>query len=217
MNDIGKGWRPLRQTATGSLLAERENELRSALRVRDPGLVAARTGGSFHEIGPDGGEFNIPIWGNVCILSFPELVGYGNRGDRLSEFQQTMLLYYLVTADGAPLTGKWVSLADLPDGRIYSSAFQGYTGNEIVKAFGMNLDLFTSACLRAGGKPVDFGSASFIFQALPRLPLMLTYWLGDEDFPSSCKVLFDESACHYVPIDACALLGSMLTQKVIRS
>jgi hypothetical protein len=44
---------------------------------------------------------------------------------------------------------------------------------------------------------------------------MLTYWLGDEDFPSSCKVLFDESASHYLPIDACAILGGMLTRKII--
>jgi len=56
-----------------------------------------------------------------------------------------------------------------------------------------------------------------VFQALPRVPLMLTYWLGDEDFPSSCKVLFDESASHYFPIDACAILGSMLTGRVIRA
>jgi len=59
------------------------------------------------------------------------------------------------------------------------------------------------------------GSASFIFQALPNVHLMVTYWLGDEDFPSSCKILFDETAIHYLPIDACAILGSMLTRKVI--
>ncbi|MDL1911699.1 DUF3786 domain-containing protein, partial [Chloroflexi bacterium CFX6] len=53
------------------------------------------------------------------------------------------------------------------------------------------------------------------FQPLPRVPLMTTYWLGDEDFPSSCKILFDESATHYLPIDACAILGSMLTRKII--
>jgi hypothetical protein len=59
------------------------------------------------------------------------------------------------------------------------------------------------------------GSASSIFQALPRVPLMVTYWLGDEDFPSSCKILFDECARHYLPIDACAVLGGMLARKLI--
>ncbi|NJC95606.1 MAG: DUF3786 domain-containing protein, partial [Anaerolineae bacterium] len=63
----------------------------------------------------------------------------------------------------------------------------------------------------------EWGSASFVFQALPRLPLMVTYWLGDEDFPSACKIMFDESASHYLPIDACAILGGMVAKKIIHS
>ena len=46
---------------------------------------------------------------------------------------------------------------------------------------------------------------------------MVTYWLGDEDFPSSCKILFDESASHYLPIDGCAILGSMLVRRLLHS
>jgi hypothetical protein len=65
-----------------------------------------------------------------------------------------------------------------------------------------------------GGIPADVGSASYVVWALPRLPLLVTYWLGDEDFPSSCKILFDSSATHYLPIDGCAIAGSMLTGKL---
>jgi hypothetical protein len=177
-------------------------------------LVAARSGSSWLTPGPNRGELHIPFWGDVCIFSFPELTGSINH-NLLPDFQQALLLYYLVTADGAPLTGRWVSFADLPDGRMYNTAFQGYSGDEIVKRFGLDLEGFKSACSKAGGEPVDAGSASFVFQALPKVPLMLTYWLGDEDFPSSCRILFDESASHYLPIDACAILGGTLTRKII--
>jgi hypothetical protein len=200
-----------------SQLTDRLHQLRSTLQVQDPSLVAARSGISHPTVGPDRVELQIPIWGDVCILPFPELTGCNSRGEPLPDFQQALLLYYLVTADGAPLTGRWVSFADLPDGRMYDTAFQGYSGDEIVKRFGSDLDPFKSACSKAGGNFVEIGSASFIFQVLPRVPLMATYWLGDEDFPSSCKILFDESASHYLPIDACAILGSMLTRKLIRS
>lgn len=196
-------------------MADRAAELRSTLRVRDPSLVAVRSASSWLTLGPGRGELHIPFFGNVCILSFPELKGCDNRDDPLPDFQQALLLYYLVTADGAPLTGRWVSFADLPDGRMYNAAFQGYSGDEIAKKFGVDLDAFKAACSKIGGKPVEVGSASFAFQPLPRVPLMTTYWLGDEDFPSSCKILFDESATHYLPIDACAILGSMLTRKII--
>ena len=217
MSDLRKDWKPPRTPTSAEQLAGRVDELKSTLRVQDPGLVAVRSGSSYLTLGPGRGELHVPLWGRVCILCWPELTGCNEKDDRLPDFQLAMLLYYLLTADGASLTGKWVSFADLPDGRTYNAAFQGYTGDEVVKAFGLDLDGFKSACSRAGGKPVEVGSASFVFQALPRVPLMLTYWLGDEDFPSSCRILFDESVSHYLPIDACAILGSTLTGRVIRA
>ena len=214
MTAFTKDWKPSRSNEADMQLAERVDELRASLRLLDPELVAALSGVSWLTLGPRRGELHVPMWGNVCVLSFPELLGYNCKDEHLSDFQQALFMYYLLTADGASLTGKWVSFADLPDGRMYNVAFQGYSGDEIVKTFGFDLDGFKSACLKAGGELVDIGSASFVFQALPRVPLMLTYWLGDEDFPSSCKVLFDESASHYLPIDACAILGSKLTRRL---
>ena len=217
MTTFGRNWKPSRSDAADVQFAARLDELRLALRLLDPELVAVRSAVSYLILGPNRGELHIPFWGTTCIFSFPELIGYDNRDEPLSDFQQAMFLYHLITADGTPLTNKWVSFADLPDGRMYNAAFQGYSGNEVVKTFGFDLGGFKNACLKVGGELVDLGSASFVFQALPRVPLMLTYWLGDEDFPSSCKVLFDESASHYLPIDACAILGSMLTGKIIRT
>lgn len=217
MPDTGWNWRSSAQPSSAMQLADRVNELRSALRFQVPELVAARSGASYLTLGPNRGELHVPLWGDMCIFSSPELVGYSCHDDHLSDFQQALLLYYFLTANDAPLTNKWISFVDLPGGRMYNAAFQGYSGDKIVKAFGFDLERFKSACLKMNGKSVDLGSASFVFQALPRVPLMLTYWLGDEDFPSSCKILFDESACHYLPIDACAILGSTLTQKISRS
>lgn len=217
MATFGKDWKPSRSEQVDAQFAARVDELRSTLRFQDPGLIAARSAVSYLTLGPNRGELHIPFWEDVCILPYPELNGYKNCDEQLPDFLQALLLYYLNTADGTPLTGKGVSFADLPDGRMYNAAFQGYSGDEIVKAFGFDLDAFKSACLKVRGKPVELGSASFTFQALPRVPLMLTYWLGDEDFPSSCKILFDKSACHYLPIDACAILGSMLVRKLSHS
>ncbi|MBI5352320.1 MAG: DUF3786 domain-containing protein [Chloroflexi bacterium] len=194
------------------LMAEKADGLRTALRDRDPKLVAARSGSFYLTVDPEHGEFRIPFWNVEHILPFPDLIS-----ESLSTFQQTMLFYYLLTADGTPPSGKWVSFADLPDGRMYNAAFQGYTGNELVKLFGNSLDAFRHACEKCGGIYEKIGDASFIFQALPRIPLMVTYWLGDDEFPSSCKILFDSSASHYLPIDGCALLGSELTSRIMKA
>ena len=194
------------------MLAEQADGLRAALRDRDPVLVAGRSGSDYLAHDPARGEFRIPFWGVEHILPFPEL-----HTESLSSFHQTLLFHYLLTADGAPAGGRWVSFADLPDGRMYVRAFQGYTGDEAVRLFGTSLEPFTHACLACGGVFTEIGNASYVFQALPRVPLMVTYWLGDDEFPSSCKILFDSSAAHYLPIDGCALLGNDLISRIMKA
>ena len=63
---------------------------------------------------------------------------------------------------------------------------------------------------------MEVGNASYKFIALPKVPLAVVFWCGDEDFPPSCKILFDSSVSKFLPTDACAILGSMLTQKILK-
>ena len=122
MTNFGQGWRPSR--LENSSLTERMDELRSTLQFRDPGLVAARSGVSHLTFGPDRGEFYIPFFGKAITLTWLNLTGYSDADDELPPIIQALLLYYLLTADGTALTGKWVSFADLPDGRMYNAAFK---------------------------------------------------------------------------------------------
>ena len=214
MANFGQGWSPSRYENLPSQITGRIHELRSMLQLRTPSLIAAQSSISYVTSGQDRGEFQIPFLGNTFSLTWPDLTAYSNTRDKLPPIFQALLLYYLATADGTTLTGKWVSFADLPNGRIYNAAYQGYSGDEIVKAFGLDLPAFRSACLTLNGSPLEIGSASFVVQTLPVLPMLVTYWLGDEDFPSSCKILFDSSATHYMPIDGCAIAGSMLAKKL---
>jgi hypothetical protein len=198
-------------------LATRVDELRAALQQIPFNLLTERTGASYQVIGPGRGEFRLSLFDSPVILTFPGLVGIDTKDDELPLPVQAVLAYYFYTSDGAPLTGQWISFADLPDGRMYNSAFQGYSGDELVKAFGWDVDGFKLVCERCGGTVTSVGDAAFIFYALPRLPLLVNYWCGDEDFPSSCKILFDSSVSHYLPTDVCAILGSMLTRKIIKN
>lgn len=195
------------------LLAARADELRAGLRQQDPQLLAARTDTAF-----DGAGFNFDFWGETVFLSFPELrVTNIIKQAELPGFQQAMILYYFTHCTGAPFVGEWISFADLPDGRIYNPAFQGYTGRELVKEFGLDISIFGRAAETAGGIRVEQGDAAYRFQALPRVPLLVVYWQGDEDFPSSCQILFDASVSKCLQTEACAILGSMLKSKILKS
>ena len=195
------------------LLAARANELRAGLRQRDPKNLAAQTGTAFN-----GAGFDFDFWGEEVEFSFPELrVTNKAKEFELPGFHQAMILYYFTHCTGAPLAGEWISFADLPDGRMYNQAFQGYSGHELARKFGLDVTAFCRAAEDAGGIREELGDAAYRFQALPRVPLLVVYWQGDEDFPSSCQILFDASASQCLPTDACAILGSMLKSKIVQS
>jgi hypothetical protein len=52
---------------------------------------------------------------------------------------------------------------------------------------------------------------------LPRVWLAVVLHLADEEFPASANVLFDASASHYLPTEDLAVLGGMLTGRLIKS
>jgi hypothetical protein len=213
MSDTDKTPRPSRPA-----LASRVDELREALQGVPVNLLAERTGASYQALGPGRGEIRLSLFDTPVLVTYPGLVGFdAKKDDELPLPFQAVLAYYFHTSDGAPVTGRWVSFADLPDGRIYNQAFQGYSGEKLVKSFQLDVDAFKVACERGGGVPTLIGDAAYIFYGLPRLPLLVNYWCGDEDFPSSCKILFDSSVSHYLPTDVCAILGSMLTRKLIKN
>lgn len=196
-------------------LAGRVEELRLALREKgNPQNLAFLSGAEFHEKGR--GEFRLPLFGNSVSVSYPDLVACdAQTGVSLPVATQALLLYYLDTADGTPPEGRWVAFADLPDGRFYNQAFQGYTGQELARHFGNDLGTFERTARKLDGMKLGYGDAAFAFHILPRVMLAVVYHLGDEDFPATCQILFDASASHYLPTDVCAILGSMLTRKLL--
>lgn len=198
------------------LLEERLAGLRARLQGADPAALAERTGAIRAASDPAGGEFRLELWNRPVILEYPRFVAReAASGEILSSHNQALLLYYFSTARGTPLEGRWISFADLPDGRFYAQAFQGYTGKELARAFGRDPQAFARAAERLGGRREPLGEAAYSFQALPRVPLLAVYWAGDEDFPPTCQVLFDASVRDYLPTDACAVLGSRLTRRLI--
>lgn len=202
-------------------LAKHVYQLRAELRSIDPTILAALTATDYRPTESGHNIFSLNLWGRATEIIYPEYIGFDQKtGEELPVMSQALLAYYFYTADGTSPAGKWISFSELPDGRFYNQAFQGYTGREIFRSFQDDVDALGAAAetlpraLPGQGGP-SIGDSSFSFQALPRVSLLVAYWRGDEDFPSSYKILFNAAILHYLPTDVCAILGSMLTRKLI--
>ena len=177
-------------------------------------LIAERCG---IEYSASKGEFQLEILGQSYRVSYPSFVV--RRAEEQSEaplWFQALIIHYFTTADGASLAGEWVSLRQVPGGLFYEQAFQGYTGDRLASFFGNDLERFKATCSRMGGSPEDMGDASFSFLPLPRVPMTIVYWLGDEEFPPSAQFLFDSAVSHYLAIGALTPLAARLSGMIIK-
>lgn len=202
-------------------LLKRIDQLRTELRDADPDTLARRAGCKFTPGQSSRGELRLALWGRKVRLCVPEWNAvYVLGGETPDTANLALLIYYFHTVWAArdrvqQEAAEWVSFSDLPDGRFYAQAFQGYTGALLARRFGNQKETFEAAALGCGGTPLVLGDAAFSFEVLPRVVLATVCWLGDEDFPASYRILFSETIADYLPTDACAIAGSMLTRRII--
>ncbi len=203
---------------TPNPLGDRVAEIQEKLQRKSPHALAKNTGATYTSKDDRSGYFELPFWSERTQLNFPEFDGiFVEKNETINTFDLTMLAYYFDLADGVPLSGEWISFNQIPGGMFYAQAFQGYSGGELAKVFQNDLNAFTQANQKLGGRRENFGNAAYSYQILPFVPVMVVCWLGDEDFPPSYRILFDSNAHHYLVTDAYAILGSNLTRRLLKA
>jgi len=196
-------------------LERRADELREDLLMRDLNQLAALTGTTLQT---EDGEsvFDLLYWGKpVQLAGYDFLARDPESQQPLPPIHQAMILYYFHSSKGSPTTGNWISFSELEDGQFYNAAFQGYTANELARYFQTDYDKFEKRNEDQCGVRVDFGDGAFRYQILPQIAILIVYWKGDEEFPPSYKILFEDIADYHLPTDGCAILGSMLVGKLM--
>jgi hypothetical protein len=157
------------------------------------------------------------LWQPYTIDPRGYVIRRADTGQTPTEFTQALILTYLVTADGATPSGRWIAYRDLPDGMFYAQAFRGYAENRLARELGEDgLEAFCRGAERLNGERIEIGDAGYAFQVFPRVRLAAVYWLGDEDFASRTSVLFEDTGPHYLSTDGLAVLGSHVVNALLR-
>jgi hypothetical protein len=189
-------------------------EAQATLRAVEPGKLALRSGCTLDA----GGDLHLSLFRQEYVVAGSDFaVRQADTGKETSSFTQCLILTYLVTADGTTPSGRWVSFRELPDGLFYAQAFQGYSGDRLVRELEGGIAAFRRAAEALGGELLEIGDAGYAFIVLPRVHLAVVYWQGDEEFPSQAQVLFEDTTSHYMPTDGLAVLGSQLVGRLLKA
>ena len=131
-------------------------------------------------------------------------------GSDASNYIAILILHYLITADGTPLTGQWIAYRHLPGGDIYIEPFNKRAINPFLSTFGNRPEQFQKAAEKLGGYNLNMSGIAMVIPVLPRVPICFVLWPGDEELPSSANILFDESASSYLPTEDYAHLPAIV-------
>jgi hypothetical protein len=173
-----------------------------------PYVVASKSGARF-----EGGKFTIPFFNRSFSIYHPE-VRVEEVGSEAPppKWLEILLMHYLVTGDGTPISGMWITYRYLPGAHLFEKRFTNMALSPLVDSFGYDIEGFRHAALAIGGTPMTrSGDAAFRFMALPKIPMGCILYLGDEEVSPSISILFDAVAPHYLATEDISYLGLYLS------
>jgi hypothetical protein len=120
---------------------------------------------------------------------------------KLGYFFRLSVLWYLVSAKNIACTGRLVTLEHIKGGDIFTKGSHILPLDVVARKYGKDKEGFILKGASLGGEIMKYGDASVRLYPLPRVPVTLTLWLEDEEFPARTDLLFDSTCDMQLPTD----------------
>jgi hypothetical protein len=131
--------------------------------------------------------------------------------------EQLCILAYLINAQDLPLANKFIKAENLPSGQFFFRGLHSLPTGKLEEAFGKSPESLYEVSERFGAKRCEFGDASVELYVLPRIPLTIVIWRGDEEFDARASILFDQTAGTHLPLDALGALVNLAVEALVRA
>jgi hypothetical protein len=166
------------------------------------------------------GSLTIKFLNKDVIFSWPDLIfSLNNSKDQVPIQEQVLLLHYLngtYNAGTGINKGGWISFQDLPDGRFYMNAFLKRAKEPLMKAFSGDPQKLKVLALRIfNASTMEFGDYSVLINALPKIPVVLVLWQGDDEFPAEGNILFNSGISSIFSAEDIAWLAGMVVYPLV--
>jgi hypothetical protein len=181
--------------------------LKNEIAGIDLGAAAKRVGGRFSN-----DRLTLKILGKAFSVSSS---GDLSADIHINAWVAVPFLNYIVHGKGHPVKGNWVSFRELKNGKERYPLFQKRCEEPMKRVADTYTGLFGDMVQIFGGKKVEkqFKSdISVVLHPLPKVPIMVCYWLPEDGLESSLNVYFDKTADQNLDIGSVFTLGAGLSQ-----
>ena len=139
-------------------------------------------------------------------------------GEAPGYLEQLCILAYLINAKDVPLSNELVGEKSLPGGDFYFRAKPHELPTAMLEeAFARRPERLYEVMSAFDGARREFGDASIQLFVLPRIPLTITIWAGDDEFDARATVLFDKTATDQLPLDALGAAATVAIKAVAQA
>lgn len=125
--------------------------------------------------------------------------------------------YILMCPENTPKEKDWVSFREFKDSGPLSGYFKNDVEKRINRTFTGRTDTLKRAGQKLGGYTPDIPATYDViisFDAMPKIPVVLLFNDGDEEFSSQAKLLFEKRAEKYLDVECLAILCNLLCRNL---
>ena len=131
--------------------------------------------------------------------------------------EELCLLAYLINAQDVPVSGKLSPAEALPGGEFFFRGLHKLPAEELERVFGQHPKGLYRVMDEFNAERCEFGDASIRLHVLPRVPLTVVVWRGDEEFAARASILFDQTAAAHLPLDALWTAANLTVKALLKA
>ena len=136
--------------------------------------------------------------------------------EEVSVRDRVLILHYLLSAKGTPITNKLIAFKELPGGGNYFRTFSKRAIEPLVEHFGEQPHVLIDTAGKLGGHTVAYGDVAVTINAFSRVPVTIVLWQGDEEFPAQGDILFDAAISDYISTYDVTVLCESIIWKLVK-
>jgi len=140
------------------------------------------------------------------------LAEYPQMSDK---FSASIILHYLLNADGAPLSGQWINYRELPGGMFYADTIPGVL-KPLSQKYETSGNEFVNKIIDFGGQKSNLFKFAGVLHPFQKFPVFFVLEEKDQEFDSGIRALFDKSASHYLKSDIIKTLLVYTVKKLMQ-